>query len=112
MATEIHKHAARLIWQSWSTIEIVDDLMSKFSLLGDATERELYVKVGQLRNLVAEARKSAPATAEQMFRDGFDLKEIEEALKAPFLLSGFEIDGIVRRAQAAVKSEQEAGGVA
>lgn len=108
MVSEIHKDAARMIWAgSYSSIEIVDTLAAKYDILGDAAERELYIRVGKLRDQIKEARDLAPATAKKMLEDGYERKEIEDALKAPYLLSGFEVDGIVSRALAACKAEQE-----
>ena len=110
MPTEIHKHAARMIWQGYSTLDIVSELQNKFDILGDTAERELYINIGKLRSQIKEARELAPAAAEQMFRDGHDWKDVKDVLMRPYLLSGFEVDGIVSRAEAAVKAEQ--GGVA
>lgn len=106
MATEIHKHTVRMLWTGWNTLDIVTELQRKFELLGDRVERELLIQVGQLREQVKEARELAPVAAEQMFRDGCEWKEVIDALSRPYLLSSFEIDGIVSRAQAAVKATQ------
>ena len=106
MPTEMHKFVARLIWQSYSTLDIVAEIQQKFDL-GDAAEHELFIKVGQLRNMIKEARELAPAAARKMLEDGYERKDIIDALKSPFLLSGFEVDGIVARAEATLKAEQK-----
>lgn len=111
MPTEIHKHAARMIWQGWSTLDIVSEIQNKFGLSQRAeVEHELFKRVGELRALIKEARDLAPSTAKKWLEEGYTRAEVADILVRPFLLSNFEIDGIVSRAQAAVESEQ--GGVA
>lgn len=108
MPTPIHQHACRLLWAgSYSTLEIVSELRDKFDL-GESAERDLEIKVGELRAQIQEARSLAPAFAEQMFRDGVEYKEIEDRLLRPYLLSGFEIQGIISRARAVIEAEQAA----
>lgn len=108
MATEIHKHVVRMIWQGYSTLDIVSDLQNRFDILGDEAERELYVKVGQLRKQITEARALAPAAAGQMFRDGLEWCEVTEALSRPYLLPSHEVVGFASKAQEKVQQEQEA----
>lgn len=107
MPTEIHQHAARMLWQGYSTLDIVTELQNKFDILGDDKERELYVQVGRLRDQIKEARALAPAAAEQMFRDGLEWKEVIDALTRPFLISNFEATGIAQKAHAVVEAEQK-----
>lgn len=103
--SEVQKHAARLIWQGYSSLDVVSELRQKFDI-GESAERELEIRVGQLRARIAEARTLAPAAAEQMFRDGLEFREVIDALTQPFLLSTFEATGIAQRAHAVVEAAQ------
>ena len=63
-------------------------------------------QINRLRNEIAEARKLAPAFAEQKFREGYEWKEVIDLLSRPCLLSAFEITGIAQKASAVVEAEQ------
>ena len=109
--TEVHKRIVNAIWRGLRNLEILDELCDPRGLsltLSDAEEREMEGQINRLRNGIAEARKLAPAFAEQKFREGHEWKEVVDALSRPFLLSNFEVVGIASRAHAAVEAEQEA----
>lgn len=103
--SEVRKHATVMLWQGWSTLDIVFELRQKFEI-GESAERELEIQVARLRSQIKEARELAPGVAAQMLRDGYERAEINRRLEAPYLLSGFEVNGIVARALAEFQAEK------
>lgn len=103
--SEVRKHATVMLWQGWSTLDIVFELRQKFNI-GESAERELEIQVARLRSQIKEARELAPGVAAQMLRDGYERAEINRRLEAPYLLSGFEVNGIVARALVEVQAEK------
>lgn len=110
MPTEIHKRIVNAIWRGLRNLEVLDELSDPRGLnltLNDAEEHEMENQINRLRSEIAEARKLAPAFAEQKFREGYEWKEVIDALSRPYLLSTFEVTGIAQRAHAVVEAEQE-----
>ena len=109
--TEIHRAVANAIWRGLRNLEILDELKNprgRFNLnLSDSAELEMELQINRIRKAIDEARRLAPAFAEQKFREGREWKEVLDALSRPYLLSSFEVTGIAQKAHAAVKAEQE-----
>lgn len=104
--TELKKETIRLIWLGNRSLDIVNELISKFDV-PSADENALYKIIADIRKEIEDFRARAPGLAEQCFTNGDDWKTAISKFEEVGLISSFEFVGICSRAWNRVHGIQE-----